>query len=126
MKKFIENEKKVTDKQINTIVSNETTSKSAKMKELFDLGIDVKTIANIMNVRYNFVYNVISNYANMNDIQLVTVEKTGKKEMIIDLFLQGRTNKEIAIELKTNYNYVHNVLKKYKEEHGINVQTESK
>lgn len=126
MKKFIENEKKVTDKQINTIVSNETTSKSAKMKELFDLGIDVKTIANIMNVRYNFVYNVISNYANMNDIKLVTVEKTGKKEMIIDLFLQGRTNKEIAIELKTNYNYVHNVLKKYKEEHGINVQTESK
>lgn len=114
MKKQIENAKKVTDKMIATITSNESLSKSAKMKELFDIGLDIKEIAVIMNVRYNFVYNVVSNYVNMNKIETVAKDKNVKKDAIIAMHLKGKTNKEISIELTTNYNYVHNVLKQYK------------
>lgn len=114
MKKQIENAKKVTDKMIATITSNESLSKSAKMKELFDIGLDIKEIAVIMNVRYNFVYNVVSNYVNMNKIETVAKDKNVKKDAIIAMHLNGKTNKEISIELTTNYNYVHNVLKQYK------------
>lgn len=96
------------------VLADTTTSKSAKMKSLFDLGYDVKTISEIMQTRYNFVYNVVSNYVNMNKIELVVSEKSGKKDQIIELHKAGKTNKEISIELATNYNYVFNVLKSYK------------
>ncbi|MNV11601.1 hypothetical protein D3C71_1021710 [compost metagenome] len=125
MKKQIENAKKVTDKMIATITSNETTSKSAKMKELFDIGLDIKEIAVIMNVRYNFVYNVVSNYVNMNKIETVAKEKNVKKDEIIAMHLKGKTNKEISIELTTNYNYVHNVLKQYKLQNVVTEQKDS-
>ena len=103
------------NKKIETIVQSEE-SKSSKMKQLFDLGIEVKEIATIMSVRYNFVYNVISNYTAMNSIETVSTKKVGKKEKIIELHQSGKSNKEISIELKTNYNYVFNVLKQYKAE----------
>lgn len=114
MQKLVE--KKVTQKQIEKVVNSEL-SKSKRFIELFELGVEIKEIANIMNVRYNFVYNVISNYVNINDnIQLVEKEKNSKKNQIIELFEQNKTMKEISIDLKTNYNYVFNVIKKYKEE----------
>lgn len=100
--------------QIKKVVENEGLSKSAKMKELFELGLEIKTIAEHLQVRYNFVYNVISNYVNMNGIQVESHKKEGKKDKIIELFLAGKSNKEISIELKTNYNYVYNTVKSYK------------
>lgn len=118
MRKLLET--KVEGKQLNEaiarIMSNEASSKSNKMKELFDLGLEVKEITDIMGVRYNFVYNVISNYVNMNGLTIVQSEKSGKKDQIIEMYLAGKSNKEISIDLKTNYNYVHNVIKKYKAE----------
>lgn len=99
---------------IKKVVSDETLSKSKKMVELYKLGLEIKEIATIMEVRYNFVYNVVSNYANMNGLKLETTKKEGKKEKIIALFLEGKSNKEIAIELQTNYNYVFNTLKEFK------------
>lgn len=125
MKKQLANEKKVTTKMTDTILLNETISKSEKMKNLFDIGLNVKDIAVLMNVRYNFVYNVVSNYVNMNKITLVAEEKNVKKDLIIAMYLNGKTNKEISIELSTNYNYVHNVLKTYKLKNNSNVQTDS-
>jgi transposase-like protein len=117
-------EKLVNKKGIEAIISNDTISKSEKMKNLFDGGYDIKTISTLMNVRYNFVYNVISNYVNMNGIELETVSKDNKKEKIIELYLDNKSNKDIAITLKTNYNYVFNVIKNYKlslnnDENGI-------
>jgi transposase-like protein len=106
-------EKLVNKKGIESIVSSDI-SKSAKMKLLFDGGLEIKEIASIMLVRYNFVYNVISNYVNMNEIELETVLKDNKKEKIIELYLDNKSNKDIAISLKTNYNYVFNVIKNYK------------
>lgn len=107
--------KKAMESKVKEIVGNESTSKSAKMRELFNLGLDVKEIATIMNVRYNFVYNVVSNLVIVEGLSVVSNKKESKKDKIIELFQQGKTNKEIAIELKTNYNYVYKIVKEYKD-----------
>lgn len=96
------------------LVADPNLSKSAKIKQLFDAGNDVKTIASIMDIRYNFAYNVVSNYINMNDIQVNKDTKVNKKDLIIEQHIAGKSNKEISIELKTNYNYVFNTIKNYK------------
>lgn len=107
---------KMTKVQQEKLVSNPDLSKSAKIKQLFDAGNDVKTISQIMGIRYNFAYNVVSNYVNMESIEVVKSDKVNKKQLIIEQHLAGKTNKEISIELKTNYNYVFNTLKVYKME----------
>lgn len=100
---------------VKKVVADEGSSKSAKMKALFEGGLELKEIATLLDVRYNFVYNVLSNYITINGVE---VEKkaagAGKKDAIIKLFQEGKSNKEISVELKTNYNYVHQVLKAYK------------
>jgi len=114
MRKLMNENVKVSQKKVGEILNNETLSKSSKMKQLFELGYSVKEISNMLNVRYNFVYNVISNYVNVNQIETVKeVNKQSKKDLIIEMFKQGKTRKEISIELKTNYNYVFNVIKEY-------------
>lgn len=113
MRKYLSKEVKVSQKKVGEIVNNETLSKSSKMRELFELGFTVKEISNLLGVRYNFVYNVISNYVNVNEIKIVTEKTETKKDLIIKLYNAGKTRKEISIELKTNYNYVFNVIKDY-------------
>lgn len=124
MRKAMEQEVKVTQAMVKKVVADEGMSKSAKMKTLFDMGLEVKEIANVLGVRYNFVYNVISNHCNMNGIQVETNKRESKRDKIIELHEQGLSNKEISIELKTNYNYVFNVIKAYKRAQAI--ETESK
>lgn len=118
MKKVLGKDYKVDEKAVRKVVQNEGLSKSARMKELFELGLEVKEIAAVMGVRYNFAYNVISNYVNMNAIPVEKTKMESKKDKIIELYLAGKSNKEISIELKTNYNYVFNVVKAYVAEHG--------
>jgi len=108
-------ERKATEAMVKKIAKQEDLSKSIRMKELFDLGLEVKEIAEALDVKYNFVYNVITNYVNMNGLKIEKTKRGGKKEEIVKLFQAGKTNKEIAIELKTNYNYVHTVVKQYKQ-----------
>ena len=98
--------------EIQTIINN-ATSKSKAMIELYNEGLDIKQIAQAMDVRYNFVYNVISNHCRMNDIELRTNKgnENSKKVMIEKLFKEGKTNVEISKELKTNYNYVYKITK---------------
>ena len=94
-------------------IINTSTSKSQAMVELYNQGLEIKEISNVMNVRYNFVYNVISNYCRMNEIELRTnkTNENTKKVMIEKLFKEGKTNVEISKELKTNYNYVYKITK---------------
>lgn len=113
MRKYLSNEVKVSKKKVGEVVNNENLSKSGKMRELFNMGFSVKEISNLLGVRYNFVYNVISNYVNVNEIKVVNEKTVTKKELIIKLYEEGKTRKEISIELKTNYNYVFNVIKEY-------------
>ena len=98
--------------EIQKIINN-ASSKSQAMVELYNQGLEIKQIANAMDVRYNFVYNVISNYCRMNDIEIRTNKnnENSKKVMIEKLFHEGKTNVEIAKELKTNYNYVYKITK---------------
>lgn len=107
-------EKALTKAQVLKVVTDEGMSKSAKMKALFDGGMELKVIAEALEVRYNFVYNVISNYVTINGLEVEKNVKAGKKDEIIRLHQEGKTNKEISVELKTNYNYVHQVVKAYK------------
>lgn len=102
------------EKEVAAIVANAETSKSSKMKDLFELGMDIKGIATKLDVRYNFVYNVVSNYINTNTIEIVNDKGSSKKDTIVELFKAGKTNKEISAELKVNYNYVFKVLKEFK------------
>lgn len=99
-------------KEVKTILGSEL-SKSKKMVALYNEGLEIKEIANLMEVRYNFVYNVISNHCRMNDVELRTNVSNGssKKQLIVELFNQGKSNTEIAKELKTNYNYVYKITK---------------
>ena len=92
------------------------TSKSAKMVEMYNGGKEIKEIAQAMNVRYNFAYNVISNYCRMNDVELRTNRNTenSKKAQIIELLAAGKTKTEVATELKCNYNYVFKIEKEMK------------
>ena len=100
------------NKEIQKIINN-ATSKSKAMVALYNSGLEIKQIANIMQVRYNFVYNVISNHCRINDIELRTNKNNtnSKKAQIEELFKAGKSNVEIAKELKTNYNYVYKVTK---------------
>jgi DNA-binding protein len=116
---------KISSKALAEVLESEI-SKSSKMKQLFDMGYEVKEISTLMMVRYNFVYNVVSNYVNMNGIVVESQKKEGKKDAIIEMYLAGKSNKEISIELKTNYNYVFNVLKTYKADHPAQVVVDDK
>ena len=102
----------MTKKEINAILTGDT-SKSKKMVELYNAGLEIKEISTLLEVRYNFVYNVISNMCRMNDVELRTNKDNGnsKKALIIAMFNEGKSNTEIAKELKTNYNYVYKITK---------------
>lgn len=124
MKKVVE--KVGTKSQVAKVMSEEGLSKSAKMRALFDLGLDIKDIAETCGVRYNFVYNVISNHVNINDIAVEKTQTSGKKDQILALHLDGKTKTEISKLLKTNYNYVYKVIKEYQNELSAAVdQTEA-
>lgn len=114
-----------TQKQVEKVVATEQ-SKSAKIKELFEMGLEIKAIASALGIRYNFAYNVISNYVNMNGIEVEKNVKASKKDAIITLHLTGKSHKEISIELKTNYNYVFNTVKAYKASLEIATEQEAK
>jgi transposase len=101
----------MTNNEIKAIVSTEG-SKSKKMIALYNGGMEIKDIAELMGTRYNFVYNVVSNYTRINDVELRT-NKGGdsKKNQIISLIAQGLSNTEISKITKSNYNYVYKIAK---------------
>lgn len=91
-------------------------SKSQKMIQLYNGGLEIKEVAAIMGTRYNFVYNVVSNYCRMNDLEMRTVERENKKATIIAMIEAGKSNVEISAETKCCYNYVFNTRKTYERE----------
>ena len=112
MKIVLEGKVKGLDKKVEAIMASEG-SKSGKMKDLFRLGLDVKDIAVMMGVRYNFVYNVVSNLVIVEGIEVETAKQSTKKDAVWALLDEGKTAKEVAVELKTNYNYVYKLRKEW-------------
>ena len=116
MKIVLSGETKMTVKALEKArdaVLNSEGSKSGKMKDLFRLGFEVKDIAEMMGVRYNFVYNVVSNLVIVEGIEVEQNKTASKKDAVWALLDQGKTAKEVAVELKTNYNYVYKLRKEW-------------
>lgn len=90
--------------------------KSELMKEMYLDGMEIKEIAEVMMVRYNFVYNVVSNMCRVDRVELRTNKKVvgeSKKDKIIELLNKGMNKAEVSRELCVNYNYVFKVEKDY-------------
>lgn len=103
--------------RIDEILTDESLNKSEKMRRLFDMGLDITSIANYLCVRYNFVYNVVMDYLRVNSAK--AAQETNdppetKKQSIINLFQQGHSLTQISNILKTDYNYVSRVVKDFK------------
>lgn len=106
---------KMSKKQMAELVANEGLSKSAKIKVLFDHGLEVKEIASTLNIRYNFAYNVLQNYINTQSIEVEASHRETKKDVVWALFDQGKKIGEVAKELKMNYNYVWKLRKEWED-----------
>ncbi len=95
-------------------ILNGEESKSKKMIKLYNGGLEIGEISKLMEVRYNFVYNVVSNECRKNGEKVRVMERKGKvKEGIVELIKEGKSNTEISKELAVNYNYVFKVRKEF-------------
>ena len=107
----IANVERANEEAIMKVVASEGT-KSGKMVKLFEMGLEIKAIAELMGTRYNFVYNVVQNHTIKNDIEVDKTQKESKKDEIVALANAGKTKIEIAKALKCDYNYVWQTLSK--------------
>lgn len=111
----------ITKSQITSIVSDESTSKSFKMRELFNGGLDVKEISNLLHVRYNFVYNIISRHCLEQRISESQIEKHSNKGSELKSTIENLIGEnpdikvsEVSKQLGKNYNYVWKIMKEIK------------
>lgn len=89
-----------------------TISKGACIRNLFLGGLDVKEIVTATGIKYNHVYNVVSNHVVMNGLDVVKTGRSGgKKDKVIELLKSGKTLKEAAAETQSLYNYVWKIAK---------------
>lgn len=100
-------------KQIEKILTNTELNKSQKILSLYELGIEISEISKLLEIRYNFSYNVISNHCIKTGTEIRKTNKVNKKQLVIELLQQNKSNIEIARELQTNYNYVCKIVKEY-------------
>ena len=126
MKKMLTKKVSRVEERAQVIVNDQVLNKSAKMKALFDLGLEVKAISVMLGVRYNFVYNVISNYVLINGIEVDNSSRGSKKEKVIELLEAGKSVKEICVELQCNMNYVYKIKKGLADGAGQDVASEAK
>ena len=103
---------------IALIVESEN-SKSAKMKALYEGGMEIGDIASTLGVSYAFVYNVIQKHVRKTGGKVrISRKRKSIKKKVIALMDQGMTTKEIAKEIGTSYNYVYKIRSDYEKEHG--------
>jgi hypothetical protein len=115
---------KLTKANMEAIVKDEKMSKSEKVRRLFDGGLEVKEIATLLNIRYNFAYNVLQNYVIVNDIQVTKVERETKRDDIVKLLQEGKSLVEVCKATKSNYNYVWKINKELKAEQSSEKKAE--
>jgi hypothetical protein len=110
---------KMEAKEVRTLVQSVrkgTVKKSAAMRELFAGGLSVKEIQEVLECRYQVVYNTIKNEVLKMGLQ-DSIEKEGrsggeKAATILALLQEGKTFTEVAQETRTIYNYVWAIAKK--------------
>lgn len=102
------------EKETKAITTREGST-SQKIRDLFHLGYAIKEISILVGVRYNFAYNVISNYVNIQDIETHKTTKESKGDKIVEMYLEGQKPKDIAKALRSNVNYVYQTINKYRD-----------
>jgi len=117
---------RLTKKDMEVIIKDEKMSKSEKVRQLFNGGLEVKEIATLLNIRYNFAYNVLQNYVIVNDIQVTKVERETKRDDIVKLLQEGKSLVEVCKATKSNYNYVWKINKELKAEQSSEKKAEVK
>ena len=107
-------EKKIMDK----VIKNAGMTKSGKMIELYNMGLELNEIFEELNKGgvtvsvKNFVYNVVSEYCRLNDVELRVKKKSSvAKTEIIQLLLAGKSVVEISKELKIYSNRIYKIRK---------------
>lgn len=105
---------KIAKTSIKAIVVADDLTKSAKMRRLYDLGLDLADIAKTLKVRYQFVWNVIDIYTDGAIRQ--SAPKATKSAEFRKYFDEGKTCAEIAKITNSNNNFVNSVIKRYKRE----------
>lgn len=118
--------KKMSKNQVEAVLKDEKLSKSAKVRALFDGGLEVKEIATLLNIRYNFAYNVLQNHIIQNDIKVEKSERNSKKDEIIKLLSEGKSLVEVCKATKSNYNYVWKLSSELKAAKAKEVQVDDK
>jgi len=86
-------------------------NKSQRIRALLDEGKSISEVAEIVGVRYNFVYNVASRY--MDDLPTQSQQGESKSQQIRDLLDAGKTVTEIKKALGLDYNFVYGVKRQY-------------
>lgn len=117
---------RLTKKDMEVIIKDEKMSKSEKVRQLFNGGLEVKEIATLLNIRYNFAYNVLQNYVIIHDIQVTKAERETKRDDIVKLLQEGKSLVEVCKATKSNYNYVWKISKELKAEQSSEKQAEAK
>jgi hypothetical protein len=118
MKLFgVRKEKQELENTIHTILTNDKLSKSEKMRELFELGLEISLISELLGVRYNFVYNVITTYTRMKNIEVNQPnDKEDIRYKIVHLFMRGYSNVDISKELRISYDLITQTLVAHQKE----------
>lgn len=98
---------------IETIANNANISKSEKIRKIYesDNNLNVGDISKILNIRYQFVYNVLDNHTNGN---IRKVSKVSKSANFREMYDNGLTIGEISKITNSNYTFVHSVISKYR------------
>ena len=98
-------------------------SKSEKMRQLYQLELDVPDIAKLLDTSYNFVYNVIARkYGEVR----TKGRGESKSQKFRDLWDQGLTIGEIAKTTNENYNQVWQVVDAYRKQLEVETETPTK
>jgi len=94
-------------------------TKSAQIREMFkeNEDITISEIAEELDIRYQYVYQVLRKYCAENDVEM-PVNNNGetKADKIRELWDDGMTIGDIAKELETNYTYCWSVVDKYRKD----------
>lgn len=92
-------------------------SKSAQIREMYDnTNMTVAEIAEAVGVRYQFAYNVISRHCAKKGEEVRKANPVTTSQMIRELAAQGLTPGQIAKKLNTNYAFVHQVVRKFRQQ----------
>jgi len=78
--------------------------------------LNISEMSEKLEIRYQFVYQVIKRYCNKNDIEFPTNKKNkiSKADKIRKLYDENKTIGEISKELNTNYTYCWSVVDKHR------------